>query len=93
MTAYVVFWSTVHLFLVLSLTWGWTTCSIDFASAFVQAKKIWFGFMCHVVSVRLCLEKPASASEEFVRPPNRSSLVVATFAEGPSQVGVRIQCC
>ena len=30
--------------------------------------------------------------QEFVRPPNRSSLVVATFAEGPSQVGVRIQC-
>ena len=37
-TAYVVFWSTVRLFLVLSLTWGWTTCSIDFTSAFVQAK-------------------------------------------------------
>ena len=59
MTAYIVFWSTVHLFLVLSLTWGWTTCSIDFASAFVQAKLenlVWI----HVP--RLCLEKPASAS-------------------------------
>ena len=37
-TAYVVFWCTVRLFLVLSLTWGWNTCSIDFTSAFVQAK-------------------------------------------------------
>ena len=34
----VVAWSTVRLFLVLSLTLGWDTCSIDFSSAFVQAK-------------------------------------------------------
>ena len=34
----VVAWSSVRLFLVLSLTLGWTTCSIDFSSAFVQAK-------------------------------------------------------
>ena len=33
----VVAWSSVRLFLVLSLTLGWATCSIDFTSAFVQA--------------------------------------------------------
>jgi hypothetical protein len=34
----VVAWSTVRIFLVLSMTLGWETCSIDFANAFVQAK-------------------------------------------------------
>ena len=34
----VVAWSSVRLFLVLSLTLNWDTCSIDFSSAFVQAK-------------------------------------------------------
>ena len=33
----VVAWSSVWLFLVLSTTLGWETCSIDFSSAFVQA--------------------------------------------------------
>ena len=33
----VVAWSTVRLFLILSLVLGWHTCSIDFSSAFVQA--------------------------------------------------------
>jgi hypothetical protein len=33
----VVAWSSVRLFLILSLTLGWGTCSIDFSSAFVQA--------------------------------------------------------
>jgi hypothetical protein len=33
----VVAWSTVRLFLVLSLTLKWETCTIDFSSAFVQA--------------------------------------------------------
>ena len=33
----VVAWSSVRLFLVLSLTLNWDTCSIDFSSAFVQA--------------------------------------------------------
>ena len=33
----VVAWSTVRLFLVLSLTLDWKTCTIDFSSAFVQA--------------------------------------------------------
>jgi hypothetical protein len=33
----VVAWSTVRLFLVLSLTLEWETCTIDFSSAFVQA--------------------------------------------------------
>ena len=33
----VVSWSTVRLFLVLSLTLAWQTCTIDFSSAFVQA--------------------------------------------------------
>lgn len=36
----VVAWSTVRLFLVLSLTLGWETCSIDFSNAFVQAMLI-----------------------------------------------------
>jgi transposase InsO family protein len=34
----VVAWSTVRLFLVLSLVLDWHTCSIDFSNAFVQAK-------------------------------------------------------
>ena len=33
----VVSWGTVRLFLVLSLTLDWQTCTIDFSSAFVQA--------------------------------------------------------
>jgi hypothetical protein len=40
----VVAWSTVRLFLVLSLVLDWYTCSIDFSSAFVQAtleKSVW----------------------------------------------------
>jgi hypothetical protein len=38
MFAPVVAWSTVQLFLVLSLTLAWQTCTIDFSSAFVQAR-------------------------------------------------------
>jgi hypothetical protein len=34
----VVAWSSVRFFLVLSLILDWTTCSIDFSLAFVQAK-------------------------------------------------------
>ena len=40
----VVAWSSVRLFLVLSITLGWQTCSIDFSNAFVQAtlnKSVW----------------------------------------------------
>ena len=40
----VVAWSTVRLFLVLSLVLDWYTCSIDFSSAIVQAtfeKSVW----------------------------------------------------
>jgi transposase InsO family protein len=40
----VVAWSTVRLFLILSLVLDWYTCSIDFSSAFVQAtleKSVW----------------------------------------------------
>ena len=33
----VVAWSSIRLFLVLALTLDWYTCTIDFASAFVQA--------------------------------------------------------
>jgi hypothetical protein len=33
----IVAWISVRLFLVLPLTLGWQTCSIDFSSAFVQA--------------------------------------------------------
>jgi len=34
----VVSWSTVRIFLALSLTLKWQTCSIDFSNAFVQAR-------------------------------------------------------
>jgi hypothetical protein len=34
----VVAWSSVRLFLILAMTLNWLTCSIDFSSAFVQAK-------------------------------------------------------
>jgi hypothetical protein len=40
----VVAWSTVRLFLILSLVLDWHACSVDFSSAFVQAvlkKKVW----------------------------------------------------
>jgi hypothetical protein len=40
----VVAWSTVRFFLVLSISFGWHTCSVDFSNAFVQAtldKKVW----------------------------------------------------
>ena len=50
----VVAWSSVRLFLVLALTLGWATCSIDFSSAFVQANlavPVWIhlprGFKSH----------------------------------------------
>jgi hypothetical protein len=33
----VVSWISVRIFLVLSITFHWTTCSIDFSNAFVQA--------------------------------------------------------
>ena len=35
---------SVRLFLILAITWGWVTCSVDFANAFVQsalAEPIW----------------------------------------------------
>ena len=31
-------WSSVRLFLVLSMTLNWDTCSIDFSNAFIQAR-------------------------------------------------------
>jgi hypothetical protein len=40
----VVAWSTVRLFLILSLVLDWHACSVDFSSAFVQAvlkKQVW----------------------------------------------------
>jgi hypothetical protein len=33
----VISWISVHIFLVLSITFKWTTCSIDFFNAFIQA--------------------------------------------------------
>jgi hypothetical protein len=35
--ALVISWISVHIFLVLSITFHWMTCSIDFSNAFVQA--------------------------------------------------------
>jgi hypothetical protein len=34
----VVSWTSVQIFLVLTMMTGWETCSIDFSNAFVQAK-------------------------------------------------------
>ena len=94
-TAYVVFWSTVRLFLVLSLTWGWSTCSIDFASTFVQAKlekPVWIhpprGFHSTLPG-KTCLRLLKSLYGLRVAP--RQSRV-ATLGEGPSRIGIRIQC-
>jgi hypothetical protein len=33
----VIFWISVHIFLVLSITFHWMTCSINFMNAFIQA--------------------------------------------------------
>jgi hypothetical protein len=47
--AQVVAWSTVRLFLVLSLTLCWKTCTINFSSAFVQAPlsdPVWIHLPC-----------------------------------------------
>ena len=33
----VVAWSTVRLFFILALVWGWKTLTIDFSNAFVQS--------------------------------------------------------
>jgi hypothetical protein len=33
----VIAWISVRIFLVLSITFHWTTCSIDFSNAFVEA--------------------------------------------------------
>ena len=45
-------WSSICVMLVISLILGWSTCSIDFANAFVQAYRNPFGFTYHAV---LCL--------------------------------------
>jgi hypothetical protein len=45
----VIAWSLVRLFLVMSMTLGWTTCSIDFSNAFVQARfkdPVWIHLPC-----------------------------------------------
>ena len=38
-TSPVVAFSTVRIFLIMSLFLGWYTCSVDFANAFIQAKR------------------------------------------------------
>jgi len=57
----VVAWPTVRLFLILSLTLGWHTCSIDYSSAFVQAyleQPVWIhlprGFAVRSIT-KMCL--------------------------------------
>lgn len=30
-------WSTIRMVLILSLTWGWTTCTCDYSNAFIHA--------------------------------------------------------
>jgi hypothetical protein len=49
----VVAWSSVRLFLVLTITLNWVTCSIDFSNAFVQAKlktPVWIHLPCGFLS-------------------------------------------
>jgi len=59
----VVAWSSVRLFLALSLTLKWGTCSIDFSSAFVQAhlkEPVWIhvprGFHSKIPNRQSCLK-------------------------------------
>ncbi len=33
-------WSTVRMILILALTWGWTTCTVDFSTAFIHLSLI-----------------------------------------------------
>ena len=52
----VVSWSSVRMFLVLALTLGWYTCTIDFSNAFVQAqleKPVWIHLPRGFLSSRL----------------------------------------
>jgi hypothetical protein len=59
-------WSSVRIFLVLAMTMGWYTCSIDFSNAFVQAvleEPVWIhlprgflsGLSCLSGGARTCL--------------------------------------
>ena len=52
----VVSWSSVRMFLVLALTLGWYTCTVDFSNAFVQAqleKPVWIHLPRGFLSSRL----------------------------------------
>ena len=64
--AQVVLWSSIRVFLVLSITLKWHTCTINFSNAFVQAKldaPVWIHLPCGFKSEHgykktcLCLKK------------------------------------
>ena len=64
--AQVISWSSIRVFLVLSITLKWHTCTIDFSNAFVQAKldaPVWIHLPCGFKSEHrykktcLCLKK------------------------------------
>jgi hypothetical protein len=59
----VVSWISVNIFLVLSITFHWMTCSIDFSNAFVQAtikEPVWThlpqGFLSKGANTCLCMK-------------------------------------
>ncbi len=60
----VISWISVHIFLVLSITFKWMTCSINFSNAFVQAtlkEPMWThlprGFLSNGTSTCLCMKR------------------------------------
>ena len=64
--AQVISWSSIRVFLVLSITLKWHTCTIDFSNAFIQAKldgPVWIHLPCGFKSEHgykktcLCLKK------------------------------------
>jgi hypothetical protein len=59
----VISWISVHIFLVLSITFHWTTCSINFLNAFIQAalkEPVWThlpqGFLSKGANTCLCMK-------------------------------------
>jgi hypothetical protein len=83
----VVAFSTIHMFLVLSLMPGYTTCSIDFSNAFVQAKmtetvfmKVPQGFKASSENNK-CLRLIRSLYGSLIAPKMWSTLLFKTFHE------------
>ena len=89
----VVSWSSIRVFLVLSITMGWHTCSIDFSNAFVQAvldKPVWIhlprGFRSNSTQGKTCLQLKKSLYGLSVAPRLwNEHLIAALKAEGFAQ--------